>query len=109
MNYSFIYSQKRGTKTEYVICVFTLCSDVLCDVFKFGTRRQLSALESIGQLFQFVIDKQFAIKPFLVHSIETVVDRPVGYHEYKVQWEHVLSAPGIVVPEIKYNKVMKLI
>ena len=111
MNYSFIYSRKRGTKTEYVICVFTLCSDVLYDVFQFGTRRQLSALESIGRFFQYVIEKQFTTKPFLVHSIKTVVDAPVGYYEYAVGWEQILSAPGIMVPrkQIKDRRVLKLI
>ena len=91
--------------------MFSLCNDVLCDVFQFGTRRQLSALESIGRLFQFVIEKQFATKPFLVHSIKAVFDEPVGYWTHEVQWEEIFSAPGIMVPweQITDRRVLKLI
>ena len=94
--------------------MFSLCDDVLCDVFQFGTRRQLSALESIGRFFQYVIDKQFAKKPFLVHPIKTIFDRHVGnyeYDEYEIGWEQILSAPGIVVPreKIKDEQVLEII
>ena len=80
-------------------------------MFQFGTRRQLSALESIGRFFQYVIEKQFATKPFLVYSMKAVFDEPVGYWAHEVQWEAIFSAPGIMVPweQINDRRVLKLI
>ena len=65
-------------KVEYVICAFTLCTDVLEDVLQFGTRRRLSQLQRIGRQFHCVIANRFVERPLLVlHRIQT--DYPVGF------------------------------
>ena len=65
-------------KVEYVICAFTLCSDVLEGVLQFGTRRKLSKLECIGRRFHCVIANRFVERPFLVLGrIRTVFNEKI--------------------------------
>ena len=60
-------------KVEYVICAFTLCTDVLDGVLQFGTRKRLSKLECIGRRFHCVIANRFVERPLLVpRRIRTV-------------------------------------
>ena len=96
--------RKIGKKVEYVICTFSLCGDVLCDVLQFGTRRQLSTLERVGCRLLKMISNRFVEKPFLYLSIQTISDCP--YHndrKYKScncnPFGQLLSAPGIPLPQ----------
>ena len=96
-----IYRRKRGTKFEYVICVFRLCSDVLGDLFQFATRRQLSSLEPIGRQFHNVIVSRFTKKPFLSLSTRIIFSEPVqceGWNYRSPDFPQILSEPGVLAP-----------
>ena len=103
ITYLFLfYRRKRGTKFEYVICVFRLCSDVLCDLFQFATRRQLSSLERVGQRFHYVIANRFAQKPFLSLSTRIIFSEPVECDGENCRssgrFPLILSEPGVPAP-----------
>ena len=93
-----IYRRKRGTKFEYVICAFRLCSDVLCDLFQFATRRQLSSLERVGQRFHYVIANRFAEKPFLSLSTRIIFSEPFQCEGWNYRSPDFLSDPGVPAP-----------
>ena len=91
-------------KVEYVICTFSLCTDVLDGVLQFGTRRKLSKLECIGRRFHFVIANRFVERPLLVlRRIRTVFNEKLwksdkeafesesGFDKFKA----ILEAPGV--------------
>ena len=50
--------------------VVRLCSDVFLDVFRWGNRRQLAALEKIGRRFHWQIDGFFKEAPFLCIDLD---------------------------------------
>ena len=58
---SFIRARRKRT-APFVI---HLCLDMLLEVLRSGTRRQLAGLEKIGRRFRLVIDGYFGEKPFL--------------------------------------------
>ena len=91
-------------KVEYVICAFTLCTDVLDGVLQFGTRRRLSKLECIGRRFHCVIASRFVERPLLVlRRIRTVFNAKIwswkkgafvsgcGFDKF----EAIIKAPGV--------------
>ena len=91
-------------KVEYVICTFTLCTDVLENVLQFGTRRRLSKLECIGRRFHGVIANRFLEKPLLVlRRIRPVFKKEIwksdkeGFESGSKldKCEAILKAPGV--------------
>ena len=90
-------------KVEYIICAFSLCTDVLDGVLQFGTRQSLSELECIGRQFHCVIVNRFAERPFLVlDHIRTVYKESIWKSNKEAfesesgfdRFEAILSAPG---------------
>ena len=90
-------------KVEYVICAFTLCTDVLDGVLH-GTRRRLSKLECIGRRFHCVIASRFVERPFLVlRRIRTVFNAKIWLSKMGAfvsgcgfdKFEAILKAPDV--------------
>ena len=90
-------------KVEYVICTFSLSTDVLDGVLQFGTRKRLSKLECIGRKFHFVIANRFVEKPLLVlRRIRTVFNEKIWKSDKEAiesgcgfdKFEAILKAPG---------------
>ena len=99
-------------KVEYVICAFTLCTDVLESVLQFGTRRRLSKLECIGRRFHCVIANRFVERPLLVfRCIRTVFNEEIWKSDEEAfesgsgfdKAEAALIAPGV---RGSYNKLV---
>ena len=91
-------------KVEYVICTFTLCTDVLENVLQFGTRRRLLKLECIGRRFHGVIAYRFVERPLLVlRRIRTVFREEIWKSDKEAfesgnklaKFEAILKAPGV--------------
>ena len=80
-----------------------LCIDVIDDVLKFGTRRQLSGLERLGRQFFNLIAERFIEKPFLALSLKTFFDRPIKFD--RRGFELLLSAPGVPVAHENLQKM----
>ena len=98
----------RGLNAKYVVCSFTLCTDVFDGVLKFGTRKQLSKVELVGRKFHYVINNRFMEKPFLVlHRIRTVLEESIFTvslpfnrfidEETGSKFSEILLAPGVPV------------
>ena len=113
---------RRGLNAKYVVCSFTLCTDVFDGVLKFGTRKQLSKVELVGRKFHYVINNRFMERPFLVlHSIRTILEESIfavskefnpfineetDSIEYK-KFSEFLLAPGVPV-QSQSDKVFSL-
>ena len=78
-----------------MVAYVRLCADVLGDVLQFAVRRQLSALERVGDRFYTIIAGRFAVKPFLNLSLITFFDEAIDENDRFLDYH--LSAPGIPV------------
>lgn len=68
----------RGKATISINLTFLLklCSDVLLEVFCFGDRRRITALERIGRRIHHIVEFFIPIKPF--HRVNLIF-QPAGY------------------------------
>ena len=85
-----------------MVAFVRLCADVLGDVLQFAVRRQLSALERVGERFYSVIASRFVVKPFLHLALETFFDQTI---DEQVRY---LSAPGIPMSKEALMKIGKV-
>ena len=76
---SYFFSSLRPNNDEEEAIEFYLriCSDVLFEVFRFGSRRKLAKLERIGRRFHWLVEKWFLDVPFLRLNLE--LRPPSGY------------------------------
>ena len=85
-----------------MVAFVRLCSDVLGDLLQFAKRRQLSALERVGERFYNVIAGRFSVKPILHLSLGTFFDQTI---DEQVRY---LSAPGIPMSKEALMKIGKV-
>ena len=77
----FLKNDKKGCAWQTAISIYLtfllkLCSDVLLEVFCFGDRRRISALERIGRRIYHIVEFFIPIKPF--HRVNLIF-QPAGY------------------------------
>ena len=70
---AMLSDQKKDRKIKFSV---NLCNDVLVDILRSGKRRQLAMLEPIGRRFPYIVNRCFAVEPFLVFDLSTVFEQP---------------------------------
>ena len=68
--------RQNNDKEEAIELYLRICSDVLFEVFRFGSRCKLAKLERIGRRFHWLIEKWFLDVPFLRLHLKLY---PTGY------------------------------